>query len=288
MWNPYKILKHSYKIFDMKEDTGADYDINVKHLVELYSEVLFPSNIFLVRKLRKTQNGRNILDGVGYYSKEWQEDTYVPMLSDKEFLNKLKPNTIGAHYAYLLSRWSLQELYERRFTNDREDLAKIPTFITKLMRKILKDRLNPDEVRENIARHIFLSHDFWHVLFRYDTSPLGEACVQAITHQYLRLTGPWYLSYLVALRESVKDRSLKPFAIIREAHKLGKAAKQDLYELNYLDALDADIETTRKKYNIGAPVKFMKYMIVNPRKAHNDCIHPEYNDPILRLVAEPI
>ena len=288
MWNLYKILKHSYKIFEMKEDTGADYDINVKHLVELYSEVLFPSNVFLVRKLRKTKNGRSILDGTECYSKEWQEETYIPLLSDKEFTSKFAPNTVGAHYAYLLSRWSLQELYERRFTNDREDLTKIPSVITKVMRKILKDRLNPDEVRANIARHIFLSHDFWHVLFRYDTSPLGEACIQAVTHQYLRLTGPWYMSYLVGFRESVKDRSFKPLAIIREAHKLGKAAKQDLYELNYLDVLASDIENTRKSYNIGAPVKFMKYMIENPRKAHNDCIHPEYNDPMLRMVAEPI
>jgi hypothetical protein len=288
MWNPYKILKHSYKIFEMKEDAGADYDINVKHLVELYSEVLFPSNIFLVRKLRKTENGRAILDGVGSYSKKWQEEVYIPFLSNKELFDELQPNTVGAHYAHLMSRWTLQELYQRRFTNDRKDLTKIPPLVTRVMRRLLKDRLNPDEVRANIARHIFLSHDFWHILFRYDTSPLGEACIQAVTHQYLRLTGPWYMSYLVALRESVRDRSLKPLAIIREAHRLGRAAKQDLYELDYLLVLGMDIEETRKQYNIGAPVKFIKYMIENPRKAHNDCIHPEYNDPVVQLVAEPI
>ena len=287
MWNLFKIAKYSYAIYKM-DDADGDYDYRVKSIIELYGQVLFPSNVFLSKKLRKTENGNAILDGTGYYSKEWQESTYIPMLNDKKFLNKFKPNTVGAHYAFLIQHWSLEELYNRRFSEEREDVTKMPSFFVNLMRKILRRKSNPDAARANIARHIFLSHDFWHVLFRYDTSPLGEACIQAVTHQYLRLTGPWMLSYLVGLRESVRSKSLEPLKIIREAHRLGRAVPQEFFEMNCIDMLDADVEETRKKYNIGAPIKFLKFMKENPKKAHNDCIHPEYNDPAFRLVAEAI
>lgn len=287
MWNLFKIAKYAYGIYKMDDDTG-NYDGRVKNIVELYGQVLFPSNVFLARKLRKTENGNAILDGTGFYSKEWQEKEYIPLLNDKKFLSKLKPNTVGAHYAFLIQHWSLEELYSRRFTEERNDVTKMSSFFVKRVRKALGQNINPDTVRSNIARHLFLSHDFWHVLFRYDTSPLGEACIQAVTHQYLRLTGPWMMSYIVGLRESVRARSLEPLKIIREAHRLGAAVPQALFETNCLDMLDADIEETRKKYNIGAPIRFLKYLKNNPKKAHNDCIHPEYNDPALRLVAEAV
>ena len=287
MWNLFKIAKYAYGIYKMDDDTG-NYDGRVKNIVELYGQVLFPSNVFLARKLRKTENGNAILDGTGFYSKEWQEKEYIPLLNDKKFLAKLKPNTVGAHYAFLIQHWSLEELYNRRFTEERTDVTKMSSFFVKRVRKALGQNINPDTVRSNIARHLFLSHDFWHVLFRYDTSPLGEACIQAVTHQYLRLTGPWLMSYIVGLRESVRSKSLEPLKIIREAHRLGSVVPQALFETNCLDMLDADIEETRKKYNIGAPIRFLKYLKNNPKKAHNDCIHPEYNDPALRLVAEAI
>ena len=37
------------------------------------------------------------------------------------------------------------------------------------------------ELRANISRHMFLWHDMFHILFRYDTSIFGEALVQKVT-----------------------------------------------------------------------------------------------------------
>ena len=125
---------------------------------------------------------------------------------------------------------------------------------------------------------MFLAHDFWHCIFRYDTSPLGEACIQALTHQFSKNTGPWYMSYLMALREKKETGTWEAFKVIREAHRLGKQAKRAFYTQNYDNLLEMDIEQVRKEYNIGAPVEFYKYAEKYPSNFRFDSIHPEYQD----------
>lgn len=260
MWNPIKIYKYSKNIlargrtnhYDQSDDTTND-------IVALYSEMLFPAIFLSGQVLRRTNEGRNILHGLEDKSEEHQLNVYIPKITDGEYLDSLAPNTVGAHYKHLINRWSFAELYSSRFTSMPKD-----TFIQKR--------------RANLSRHIFLSHDFWHVLFRYDTSPLGEACIQAVTAQYLKHTGPWYMSYLMAFKERQITGSWKAFKVIREAHQLGKQAHRALYDSNFDTLLEMDIEQARARFNVGVPTAFYDYAKEFPRDFRYDCIHPEYND----------
>jgi hypothetical protein len=117
-----------------------------------------------------------------------------------------------------------------------------------------------------------------HVLFRYDTSQLGEACVQELQYVMSRHWGARYLSHVMALKNCYKYKSWEPFRIVREAHKIANGVKDEFWYLNPLEILDMDVDDVRKKYNIGVPVKFLKFAMQNRESFRLDSIHPEYND----------
>lgn len=265
MWNPFKIYKYTKAVLarGRQENHYDQGEEGTRALRDLYGEMLFPSIFFTAVALRKTSAGRNALYGLEDKSEEHQLNVYIPKITDGKYLDSLAPNTVGAHYKHLINQWNFEEFYRRRFQSKKSD-----TFWNKR--------------RENFARHIFLSHDFWHVLFRYDTSPLGEACIQAVTHQYMKQTGPWYYSWMMAYKEYQETGSWKAFGVIREAHKLGKQAKRDLYDANFDELLEMDIEEVREKWNIGAPHKFYEYAEEFPKEFRGDCLHPKYNDPQIK------
>jgi ubiquinone biosynthesis protein Coq4 len=261
MWNPVKIYNLSKKIMARGRDDhhyDAD-DSQANDLIELYGEMVFPAIFITGQILRRTEGGKNILYGLEDKSEDHQLNVYIPKITDGKYLDSLAPNTVGAHYKHLINQWSFEELY-----NDRFQSMPKGTFIEKR--------------RANFSRHMFLAHDFWHCIFRYDTSPLGEACIQALTHQFSLNTGPWYMSYLMAFREKRETGTWEAFKVIREAHRLGKQAKRAFYTQNYDNLLEMDIEQVRKEYNIGAPVEFYKYAEKYPSNFRFDSIHPEYND----------
>ena len=271
MWNPIKIYKLSKKIVARGRDEhhyDAD-DTQANDLIELYGEMVFPMILVTGQLLRRTEEGRNILYGLKDKSEEHQLKVYIPKITDGKYLDSLTPNTVGAHYKHLINQWSFEELYNARFQSMPKS-----TFIEKR--------------RANFSRHMFLAHDFWHCIFRYDTSPLGEACIQAITHQFSKNTGPWYMSYLMALKEKNEKGTWEAFKVIREAHRLGKQAKRAFYTLNYDELLEMDIEDVRTKYNIGAPVEFYKYAEKYPSNFRFDSIHPEYQDTKITYTAATI
>lgn len=242
-----------------RDDHHYDSDDSSNDLVELYGEMAFPAIFISGQILRRTEGGKNILYGLEDKSEDHQLNVYIPKITDGKYLDSLAPNTVGAHYKHLINQWSFEELYNKRFQSMPKG-----TFIEKR--------------RANFSRHMFLAHDFWHCIFRYDTSPLGEACIQAVTYQFSKNTGPWYMSYLIALREKKETGTWEAFKVIREAHRLGKQAKRAFYTQNYDNLLEMDIEQVRKEYNIGAPVEFYKYAEKYPSNFRFDSIHPEYQD----------
>ena len=263
MWNPIKIYRLSKAILDRGYgDTLQHYDegdAQASQTVELYGEMLFPFVFYTGWTLRRTEAGRNILNGVRDKSEEHQLKHYIPKMCDGEYLDSLAPNTVGAHYKHLINQWSFQELYDKRFSSMPQD-----SWVQKR--------------RANFSRHIFLSHDFWHCIFRYDTSPMGEACIQAITHQYSKHPGPWYMSYLLAYKHFKITSSWDAFKVIREAHRIGKAASRDLYDMSFDALLEMDIQEVRERFNVQAPTEFYRFAADWPEGFRFDCIHPEYND----------
>ena len=261
MWNLVKIYKLSKSIMNRGRTNHYDQTSNSAEndVVALYGEMLFPFAVRYGQILRSSKEGRKILHGLGDKSEEHQRDVFIPKITDGKYLESLAPNTVGAAYKNLIDRWSFKELYEQRFISiDGES--------------IIAQR------RANISRHVFLAHDFWHVVFRYDTSPMGEACIQAVTAEYTKLPAPSWLGYLTAWKEHSITGSWDAFKVIREAHKLGKQAKKDFYNLSFDELLEMDIQEVRNQYNIGVPEKFYRYAKEHPTDFRHDAIHPEYND----------
>lgn len=278
MWNPFIIARDSLYIWrqNKRENHHYENDAPVNAVVSLYGQMLFPSNILTAKKIRSLNNGQQLLSGEGRYSKQWQEGEYIPLITDGKYLDQLPANTVGAHYRSLIKQWSFGELYNSRFQQSKK-YAQVGPIVNWLILKFSKAIHNDaNETRANISRHIFLAHDFWHVLFRYPTTPLGEACVQALTHQMTRFFGAWYLSYLVGLRESVIYKSWGPLKAVHEAHVLGKKVDQNFYMLDFQTLLESDIQEVRETYNIGFNEQYWKF--AKDRDMRNDVIHPEYKD----------
>ncbi len=273
MWNPVKLYKLT-KIIWNRDTNYNHYDEDLQIAAadvarEVNSQLLFPSNLLIVKKLRSTPRGRDILWGRNDKSIQYQYENILPVITSKEIMEKYAPNTVGGHYYHLIKQWSFDELWDRRFQQDRED-----GFVGFI-----------DDVRSNISRHIFLCHDFMHVLFRYDTTQLGEACVQELQYVMSRHWGAWYLSHVMALKNCYKYKTWEPLHILREANMLAKQAKDELWYVNPLEILDMDVNEARKMYNIGTPVRFLKFAIENRESFRLDSIHPEYNDVKLNFAA---
>lgn len=263
MWNPIKIAKLT-RIMWIRTDSPDNKNLPDPATVarELNGQMLFPSNLFSVMKFRATDRGRDVLWGRKDKAIEYQFNHIIPVITNENVMNAHAPNTVGGHYRNLIKQWSFEELWNKRFQREGEQ-GQIGW---------------ANEVRSNVSRHVFLSHDFQHVLFRYDTTQLGEACIQAVTNVMTGHLGPKYASYVMALKSCSIHKSLEPLRILREAYKLARATKKEFWTINPLEITGKDVEEARREYNIGAPIRFLRFAAQNKELFNFDSIHPEYND----------
>ena len=281
-WNLKKIYKYSRDVFEadhgaiLVEDETGEKRLDV--LQGMYREFGFPSNVKALRKwLRSPRERRKIFMGIDYNEETFVKEEVVPKLSDVEYLQSLPPNTVGGHLGNLFKNWSIEELYEKRYLEVEEDEESFiqGSFAT--------------ELRANISRHLFLWHDMFHILFRYDTSIFGEALVQKVTCKAVPSWAPTYVAFMVTLKVAWRTKSLMPFKAFKEAGRLGEAAdKKDLICRSPLSLLERDIEEVRKEFNIGMPVEFLKWSKKHPDIFRGDCIHPKYEEDIIWQKAESI
>lgn len=270
MWNIRKIYKYSKSVFERDAQEQLIQDASGTERLEevqaLYRELMFPSGLMVWRNLTKTKEKRNILWGTDWNDEERVNKNVIPILSDRAYLQSLPPNTVGAHLGNLFKDWTIEELYDKRFLESEARDGE--TYIGAT-----------DHMRINIARHMFLSHDLWHILFRYDTSPFGEGLIQNISYQQCGNWAMWYVGFVVTCRIAWRNKSLIPFKVYREASKLGKAAsKLNLIANTPIKFLESDIEEIREKYNIGVPIEYLKWTKKHPEQFRLDTFHPEYND----------
>ena len=267
MWNPIKIAKLTKAMWLKAEDKDSSDIIAAASIArDMNTQMEFPSNIKTLRTFRATPRGRDIMWGRKDKTKEFQLNNIIPVITNQQTMESFTPNTVGGHYNYLIKQWSFQELWDKRFEE--------PEFPTAIQ-----------DIRGNIARHVFLAHDFQHIMFRYDTSRLGEACIQAVTSVMIGgHVGPKYLSYVMASRVAWDHKSIEPFRVLREAYKLARAADRSFFEINPLEIIELDIQEARDKYNIGTAVKFYDYVSKHREDFRLDSIHPEYNDKVLQCL----
>ena len=267
MWNPLKIYKYSKSLFERGPQDAYIPDANGEERLEevqgLYREMMFPSNLAIWKHLTSTRERRPILWGSEWNDEQRVNEKVIPLLKDKEYLQSLPSNTIGAHFAHFYTKFDITELYEKRFLESEENKTGAALSAA------------TDHMRTNIARHQFLSHDLYHILTRYDTASFGEGLVQTFTWHQIRSWPMWYIGFLIASRMAWRYKSLEPYAIMQEASRMGRAAYyKDLVAHSPVEFLEMDLEEARKKFGITAPVKYLAWTKEHPETYRGDTANP--------------
>ncbi|REK62019.1 MAG: hypothetical protein DWQ49_03965 [Bacteroidetes bacterium] len=278
MWNLAKLGKSLYHLATTYGTNARSIDNpdligdeRLDHVLVLYRELNFPFGLISVHKQRLTKGGRDVLWGRKFNEKDYVENEVLPKLMDFEYLSTLAPNTVGAHYYHLVKDFGIDCLYDQRFKEEenREDHKLYHSF--------------SDDIRTNVSRHNLLSHDIWHVLYRYDTSVIGEGMIQTISAYQANFWPMHIVGFGVTLKESIRHRSLMPWKVWKEARKLGRETSAELYWRSPVWFLERDIEEVRNEFNIKPAEVFAEYVRTYPEDFHMDTIHPQYQDTLFTL-----
>jgi ubiquinone biosynthesis protein Coq4 len=294
MWNIKKIFKSAKYLMDPGASGFGGYenaDMNgehrLDHVVNMYREMNFPFGAMMAIANRRTKAGRDIAWGRGNFTPEHFENVVVPKLMDFEYLRTLAPNTVGAHYYNLVKGWGIEELYNQRFKHEEMGTGQAWGALPSEVRQkgdatvSVTDEISwGDEVRINISRHALLSHDLWHVLFRYDTATMGEAMIQEVSAHLLKFKPAKLVSFFGTWKTARKLKSKLPWKVRKECIELSKATDRRLFFQDQLSLLERDIEEVRKEYNIGVPVVYKRFVAEfgSAGESRMDTFHPQYQD----------
>lgn len=235
MWNLYKIgksLNDIVQIYHKSEEQMEEDKLGIP-VTTLYREMQFPFGLMMMNKATQTTLGQDVVWGRKHNDKDYVEKTVLPKLMDLEYLSSLPENTVGAEYYKIVRNLGLEVLYNQRFKDDE-----------------VKSRL--DVVRTNLSRHVVISHDILHTLFKYNTHALGEGLVQLITGHLLDYKPSKIIGFVVMLSVAKRTGDYRGvWKVYKECQtNLNKCVK-DIGYRNPLDFIESDLEEVRKKFNIG-------------------------------------
>ena len=278
-WNlvkMYQSTKHLLTTYGEGNDLEPMVDdltgeSRIDHVVSLYREMNIPFGPMMMIKKRVSENGRNIILGRKWKEREYVEKKVIPTLMNYEYLKSLPANTVGAHYYHLIKDYGIEKLYNQRFKKEeRRENSKFDNVYNSFS----------DDIRENASRHLLLSHDIWHVLFRYDTTPMGEAMIQTITARIFNFFPPHLTGFFGTWKMARKTKSKLPWKVWRECLKLSKGVNKELALFSPIEFLEQDIQEVRDRFNIFTPKVYAEYVKTLPKFARMDTIHPNYDDKL--------
>jgi|TARA_B100000282_G_scaffold98391_1_gene69303 ubiquinone biosynthesis protein Coq4 len=278
-WNlvkMYQSTKHLLTTYGEGNDLEPMVDdltgeSRIDHVVSLYREMNIPFGPMMMLKNRVSENGRNIIWGRKWNDREYVEKKVIPTLMNYEYLKSLPANTVGAHYYHLIKDYGIEKLYNQRFKKEeRRENSKFDNVYNSFS----------DDIRENASRHLLLSHDIWHVLFRYDTTPMGEAMIQTITARIFNFFPPHLTGFFGTWKMARKTKSKLPWKVWRECLKLSKGVNKELALFSPIEFLEQDIQEVRDRFNIFTPKVYAEYVKTLPKFARMDTIHPNYDDKL--------
>lgn len=243
MLNPIKIAKGiKYLLTDFGENLDLKPDerdkngnLRLNYVLVLHRE-LIPLAAGMIIQLRKTKKGRDILWGRGANDVDYVENKVIPKLMDFSYLKNLPKNTVGYAYYELVKDIGIEKLYNQRF---KEEETNIDSF--------------RGDVQSNISRHILITHDFFHVLFGYDTKALGESLIQIVLSKILKNRVGNIIGFFGTIKACREIRSLKPFQAFFECVKNCKNVDKTFAYLSPLDYLEEDIDVFRERFLIKKP-----------------------------------
>ena len=189
---------------------------------------------------------------------------------DYDYLSSLPPNTVGAHYHNLIKDFGIEKLYNQRFKKEEKREGGVNNIYNSFS----------DDIRENASRHLLLSHDIWHVLFRYDTTPMGEAMIQTITARIFNFFPPHLTGFFGTWKMAKKTGSKLPWKVWKECLKLSKGVDKELALYSPIEFLEHDIQEVRDRFNIFTPKVYAEYVKSLPKFSRMDTIHPNYQDKV--------
>ena len=278
-WNlvkMYQSTKHLLTTYGEGNDLEPMVDdltgeSRIDHVVSLYREMNIPFGPMMMLKNRVSENGRNIIWGRKWNDREYVEKKVIPTLMNYEYLKSLPANTVGAHYYHLIKDYGIEKLYNQRFKKEeKRENSKFDNVYNSFS----------DDIRENASRHLLLSHDIWHVLFRYDTTPMGEAMIQTITARIFNFFPPHLTGFFGTWKMARKTKSKLPWKVWRECLKLSKGVNKELALFSPIEFLEQDIQEVRDRFNIFTPKVYAEYVKTLPKFARMDTIHPNYDDKL--------
>ena len=109
----------------------------------------------------------------------------------------------------------------------------------------MKSRL--DVVRTNLSRHVVITHDILHTLFKYNTHALGEGLIQEVTGHLLDYKPSQIIGFVVMLSVAKKTGDYRGvWKVYKECKANLKKCKKELGIHSPLDFIESDLEEVRK------------------------------------------
>ena len=243
MLNPIKIAKaikciltdYGEKLDLRPDEKDNNGELRINYQLVLYRE-LAPLAIPFIRNLRKSRKGRDILWGREANNINYVENKVLPKLMDFEYLKGLPKNTIGYGYYQIVKDIGIEKLYNQRFKEEE-----------------IQDELAIHDVRNNVSRHLLLTHDFHHVLFGYDTRSLGEAMIQIVMSKILKQKVGSVIAFFGTIKACRDVKSLKPFQAYFECIRNCKDVDSSFAFKSPLEYLEQDLELFREEFLIKKP-----------------------------------
>ena len=177
-----------------------------------------------------TQTGRKVLS---------EERNLCATLSDRDALRALPQGSLGQAYLNFIEREGLSaEGFQHEMETSGEDLSNVDT-----ARKLYLYR----------SRH---THDLYHVLTGYGRDFIGELGLLAFTYQQSGIRTFAVMLQFSILKARKDFPSLPVRTIVREGHRLGKAAAK-LYQADWEELLARPLDEVRAEFSIQRPQAYL-------------------------------
>ena len=260
MWNLRKIgksINDIVNIYSVNEEQMEEDKLGIP-VTTLYREMQFPFGIMMMNTATKTTLGQDVVWGRKHNDREYVEKTVLPKLTDLDYLKSLPKNTVGSTYYEFIRFHGLDSLYSQRFKDEE-----------------VKSRL--DVVRTNLSRHVVITHDVLHTLFKYNTHALGEGLIQEVTGELLDYKPSKIIGFFVMLAVAKRVKDFKAtWKVYNECKKNLRKVNKELALYGPLEFLESDIGEIRKKFGIGKVPLYDAF----EKRYHNhltpqSCVHIE-------------
>lgn len=162
-------------------------------------------------------------------------------LSDRDALRALPEGSFGRAYLNFVETEGLSaEGFQKEMDESGEDLSTL------------------DEARRLYINRIRHTHDLFHVLTGYGRDFLGELGLLGFTYQQSGVRTFLIMLQFSILKAKKEYPGLPARAIVREGHRLGKAANK-LYAADWEALLAEPLEKVRADFDIKLPALYLKH-----------------------------